>query len=130
MGASVVLGCMEQTGLWGYGRWAKQAYGPNRSIGGNDAWSKPVYRPTGRTGNRMYGCTARSFCDKRGTHLWYFAMGFNLDPAERSISAVLRYHGETRLRIAHGRVLRPFSYGKEFLMGMHVNFGAARSGAD
>lgn len=48
-------------------------------------------------------------------------MGFNLDPAERSISAVLRYHGETRLRIAHGRVLRPFSYGKEFLMGMHVN---------
>ena len=48
-------------------------------------------------------------------------MGFNLNPAERSISAVLRYHGETRLRITHGRVLRPFSYGKEFLMGMHVN---------
>ena len=48
-------------------------------------------------------------------------MGFDLGPAAHSISAVLRYHGETRLRITRGRFLRPFSYGKEFLMGMHVN---------
>ena len=125
MGASVVLGCMEQTGLWG-----QVGDGPNKLMGQIEAWGKPVYRPAGRTRKQMHGCTARSFAIKRGNASLVFRYGIQ----PRSGGA-LSFRG---FALPWGNSFAHYSWSRSAAFfiwkgiphGNAREFGTTRSGAD
>lgn len=130
MGASVVLGHMEQTGLWG-----QVGDGPNKLMGQIEAWGKRRMEQTGLKADRTnvqsdVWVTARSLAIKRGNASLVFRYGIQ----SRSGGA-LNFRG---FALPWGNSFAHYSWSRSAAFfiwkgiphGNAREFGTARSGAD
>lgn len=131
--------------IWGlplfWDAWNKRAYGVKWAMGqtslwakwkhgANDAWNKSVYRPAGRTGDRMHGCAARSLAIKRGNASLVFRYGI-----QPRFGGALNFRG---FALPWGNSFAHYSWSRSAAFfiwkgiphGNAREFGTARSGAD